>query len=116
MDLRVTAIRLLIAYHAVMYGVDVSLATEICRLESDFDSRVFGDEGEAAGLYQWHLDSWIHVRAMMGASTEDTRMDPIDNIATAMYAMGELKLYRWWSTYEIACQHVGMPATYRRAD
>jgi len=32
----------------------------------------------------------------------DLRYDPRENIETALFAMGEMGLYRWWSTYPIA--------------
>jgi len=37
----------------------------------------------------------------------DLRYDPRENIETALFAMGEMGLYRWWSTYPIAKANLG---------
>ena len=83
---------------ATYYGVDPVYACEIVRLESEWNTRAVGDKGKAVGLWQWHLDSWVHVRVRMGESTEDLRLDPVESTVTAMYAIKVLGLERWWST------------------
>lgn len=92
---------------AIAYGVDPMLALEICRLESSFRPEAVGDEGKAVGLWQWHLKSWDHVRLKMGIIGDDMRAWPRESTLAAMYAMGELDLYRWWSTYPIAMTNLG---------
>lgn len=84
------------------YHVNATIALEICRLESGFKPDAVGDNGAAVGLYQWHKQSWEHVRRLMGEAPTDCRLDPWQNIATAMYAMGCQGLYTWWSTYQAA--------------
>lgn len=101
------AIITLIRSLALVYGVDQSVAVTICRLESAFNPLAVGDDGEAVGLWQWHLKSWEHVRKRMGRSLEDDRADPLESTETALYAMGVLGLSRWWSTYGLALKEVG---------
>lgn len=91
---------------APAYGVDPELAIEICRLESDFDCYEPGDDGLAMGPWQFHLASWECVRTHMGLPLDDLRTDPYESTRTAMHAMGNMGLYRWWSTYEIALRRV----------
>jgi len=101
-----TAVILLIRVLAPLYGVDPDLALVICRRESAFDPRAIGDGGAAHGLWQWHIDSWEHVRYRMGRSLDDRRFDALESTETALYAMGVLHLYRWWSTFEPALQEL----------
>jgi len=68
--------------------------------ESSLDAGAVGDDGAAVGLWQWHLSSWECVRAHMNAPLDDLRADAWESTRTAMYAMGELDLYHWWSTDE----------------
>jgi len=84
------------------YGVRPGLAVSICRRESGFDPMAVGDNGAALGLYQWHKPSWTHVRVRMNRGILDLRHDPFAATETAMYAMGILGLYGWWSTYQAA--------------
>jgi len=95
---------------ASAYGVHPGLAVIIARRESSFRTAVVGDAGKAVGLWQWHLPSWCHVREKMGLDIVDLRDDPWESTLTAMYAMGVLHLYRWWSTYKPALQEMkGLP-------
>lgn len=91
---------------AIVYGVDPLLATDICRLESDFDPTAVGDDGLAVGLWQWHMGSWAYVRDKMGESQEDERLDVYESTRTAMFALGALGLHHWWSAYPIAKRNV----------
>jgi len=102
----VIAIKTLIVFCALTYGVNPALALRICELESDFNVTAVGDQGDAVGLWQWHKPSWEVVRRHMGKPTTDLRADPVESTETAMYAMGEMGLGRWWSTYEIAKANV----------
>ena len=98
----VAAIRLLIALYAIIYNVPQPVALEVARLESDYNVTAQGDGGDAVGIFQWHKPSWDIVRRAMGETTEDLRLDARENIRTAMYAMGPMKLGRWWSTWQMA--------------
>lgn len=98
------AIIALIRALAPVYGVAPSLALAICRLESAFDPSAVGDDGEALGLWQWHINSWKHVRQRMDRPVQDLRRDPIESTETALYALGVLGLHRWWSTYPAALE------------
>lgn len=98
----------LIRATALRYGVDPELAIVICRRESSYDEFAIGDNGLAVGLWQWHLTSWEHVRAKMGKDTLDRRTDLVESTEAAMYAMGELGLYEWWSTYHPALRELGL--------
>ena len=82
---------------APAFGVDPERAACIVRLESEWDPGAVGDDGAAVGLWQWHPESWRHVRAAMGASVEDRRADPVESTVTALYAIGRLDLGRWWT-------------------
>lgn len=99
-------VQLVIRALAPLYGVDPEYAVEIARLESGFRPRVYGDGGLALGLWQWHYPSWQHVRKRMGLPTDDLRDDVFESTITALYAIGKLKLERWWSTSEIAKRNV----------
>ncbi len=103
----VAAIKTLIISLAMVFNVRAPLALEICQLEADFNPAAVGDEGKAQGLWQWHLASWEHVRGKMGRPLMDERLDPVESTLTAMYAMSELDLYRWWKTYPIAMRNLG---------
>jgi len=92
---------------ASSYGVHPRLAVIIARRESSFYPDAVGDKGDAIGLWQWHLASWTHVRVKMGLDTKDMRSDPWESTITAMYAMGVLHLYKWWSTYKPALSELG---------
>jgi len=92
---------------AASYGVHPGLAVIIARRESGFDPQAVGDDGAAVGLWQWHLNTWCHTRAKMGADHFDWRKDPWESTVTAMYAMGVLHLYSWWSTYQPALTELG---------
>jgi len=92
---------------AASYGVHPGLAVIIARRESDFNPNAISDNGLAVGLWQWDLKSWKHVRQSMGMSTFDLRTYPWDSTVTAMYAMGVLHLYSWWSTYQPALTELG---------
>lgn len=95
---------------AQAYGVHPGLAIIIARRESNFRPSVEGDQGLAHGLWQWHLKSWNHVRGKMGLDSTDLRYDPWESTVTAMFAMGVLHLYKWWSTYQPALQEMkGLP-------
>jgi len=100
------AIIVLIHGLAPSYGVNPYVAQAICRRESAFNPLAIGDNGDAVGLWQWHLSSWEFVRAKMGRSLEDDRADEIESTETALYAMGILGLSRWWSTYEAALEEI----------
>lgn len=82
---------------APAFGVDPERAACIVRLESEWDPGAVGDDGAAVGLWQWHPESWRHVRTAMGASVEDRRADPVESTVTALYAIGRLDLGRWWT-------------------
>lgn len=99
-------IEVMIRALAPCYGVDPDFAVEIARLESSFRPKVVGDGGLAVGLWQWHYQSWVHVRSKMGLSVEDERDDAFESTITALYAIGQLGLARWWSTAERAAQNV----------
>lgn len=109
----VTAVKLLIVLYACIYNVSPTLALRICELESDFNVTAIGDQGAARGLYQIHNNghdgSWQIMRRAMGETTEDLRLDARENIKTALFAMGELGLYRWWSTYDLAQRNITPP-------
>jgi len=92
---------------ATAYGVHPGLAVIIARRESNYDPNAIGDDGFAVGLWQWHLESWRHVRLDMGLDTYDLRRDPWESTITAMYAMSVLHLYKWWSTYRPALKELG---------
>jgi len=108
----IIAIKALIVFFALTYGVNPALTLRICELESDFDAAAIGDNGEAVGLYQWHSDPddrgpWETVRYHMGRDSDpDLRYDPRENTETAMYAIGVMGLGHWWSTWEIAKSNV----------
>lgn len=104
----VVTIKLLIVFYATLYGVSPALATEICRLESDFAWDAIGDDGKAHGLFQFHLPLWREQRAKMGLSTEDLRLDPVENVRTAMFTMSQGLGCRW-STWEMAKANVTPP-------
>jgi len=92
------------------YGVCPGLAVIICRRESSFNPTAVGDQGQAVGLWQWHIASWNQVRDSMGLRGLDLRKDPYESTITAMFAMGVLHLYRWWSTYKPALNEMaGLP-------
>jgi len=102
-------IALSISYWSAMYGVNLQLAYNICYLESSYNPQAVGDNGKAVGLWQWHKPSIDYVnRKMVEAGEiekmpeEDTRKDIWFSTQAAMYTMGKLGLYRWWSTYERA--------------
>jgi len=84
------------------YGVNECLALRIAYHESEFNPYAEGDDGKAVGLWQWHLPSWHHVRDKMGRPLDDERSQPWASTDTAMYAMGVLGLWQWWSTLEMA--------------
>ena len=106
MYLEKQSVREMISDLARLYGVDPLLAITICQLESSLDPDAIGDGGASVGLYQWQLPSWEHVRAAMRLTPADQRKDPWQNIKTAMFAMGRLKLYNWWSTYHAALRRI----------
>ncbi len=106
-------IRLMIQALAPAFGVDPRLACEIVRLESSFRPWAIGDDGLAVGLWQWHYQSWVYVRRQMAKAgfdiTEieaDKRADIFESTITALYAIGQMGLGHWWSTYKIALRNV----------
>jgi hypothetical protein len=99
-------IEVMIRALALRYGVDPDFAVEIVKLESSFRPKAVGDGGLAVGLWQWHFQSWVHVRTRMNLPTEDERDDAFESTITALYAIGRLGLARWWSTAERAAQNV----------
>lgn len=95
-----------ITIHALLAGVPHDYALCIVEHESKFDIVARGDGGKALGLWQWHKPSWKHVREKMGADTSPAlRADPVESTRTALFAMSELGLYRWWST-DAGCRHL----------
>ena len=101
-----TALAALITFHALLAGVPHEYALCIVEHESKFDIVARGDGGKAVGLWQWHEPSWKHVREKMGADTSPAlRADPVESTRTALFAMSELGLYRWWST-DAGCRHL----------
>jgi len=95
----ILAIRHVIHALAALFHVDPRLALAIARRESAFNPNAIGNDGKAVGLWQWHLPSWIHVRRHMNLPSDDCRLDIAKSTQTAMFAMGILHLYHWWSTY-----------------
>lgn len=92
-------ILLAILLAAKMYGVSPEYMLCVASYESDFRPAAVGDNGKAVGLYQWHKPSWEYVRGKMGEDPDpELREGPTEAAQTAAYAMGELGLYRWWST------------------
>lgn len=95
-----------IAIHALLAGVPHEYALCVAEAESTFNAAAVGDGGKVLGLWQWHVPSWKHVREKMGADTSPAlRADPVESTRTALYAMSELGLYRWWST-DARCRHL----------
>ena len=87
----------MIEHAARAMDVSPEYAACIAYHESRFDPEAIGDQGRAVGLYQWHYESWAHVRRQMGLSTDDRRDDPVEATVTAMWAWRNG--YRhWWST------------------
>jgi len=109
----VAAVKALIVFYALAYGVSPALATEVCYLESSFDMAAVGDQGNAHGLYQFWPPLWQEQRARMGLSTEDLRLDPRENIRTAMFTMSQ-GLGRRWSTWERAQHNIRESVTRAR--
>jgi hypothetical protein len=96
----------IITIHALLAGISPDYALCIVEHESKLDIVAHGDGGKAFGLWQWHEPSWKHVREKMGADTSPAlRADPVESTRTALFAMSELGLYRWWST-DAGCRHL----------
>jgi len=91
---------------APRYGVDPDYAVEIARLESGLNPYAVGDKGKAVGLWQWWYESWVCVRRAMGLPVTDRRDDVFESTITALYALGVMKLDRWWSTAEKARKNI----------
>lgn len=98
-----------IVFWSGKYDVNPLLAYNICFLESTCNPHAVGDDGEAIGLWQWHEESFDHVVRKMVAAGEiehppdaGARKSIWTSTKVAMYAMGKLDLYDWWSTYEVA--------------
>jgi len=91
------------------YEVNPMLAYNICFLESRCGPQAVGDGELAVGLWQWHKPSIEYVLRKMVEAGEleempegDARKNIWLSTQAAMYAMGRLGLYRWWSTYSAA--------------
>lgn len=93
---------------AEAFEINPEIALRVVEYETagTWDPNIPGDDGEAIGLWQWHLESWLMVRKHMGASLKDLRSDPIDSTITAMYAWKVMNLQHWWSTYTRASEEV----------
>lgn len=80
-------------------GVNPDRAACIVERESEWDADAVGDLhlGEpSVGLWQWRLESWRHVRARMGLSTEDRRRDPVASTSAALWWIRQ-GYGDWWS-------------------
>ena len=81
------------------YNVDEEFLVCIARAESALNPNAVGDEGLALGLFQWHAPSWILMREAMGLSAWTwLRLDANESAKTTAYAIGVMKLDRWWAT------------------
>ena len=83
---------------APIFDVDPNYASCIVAHESEWNPNAVGDDGQAVGLWQWHLDSWEYVRKRMGKDTTDLRADPFASSMTALFAIGRLDLGSWWTS------------------
>jgi soluble lytic murein transglycosylase-like protein len=89
----------IITLSAQFYGVPPEYAMCIAQAESNLDPSAVGDNGDALGLYQWHVAAWTETRAKMGLDPDPAlRADPYEATNTAMYAMGVLHDWYKWST------------------
>jgi hypothetical protein len=95
-----TMIMVTISLLAGEAGISPAYAHCIVGRESNYIADAVGDRGRALGLWQWHAPSWRYVRERMGADPDPAlRADVEESTLTALYAMSELNLYRWWSTH-----------------
>ncbi len=84
------------------YEVNPHVVYCILDHESDWDSGAIGDNGDAVGIAQFHLDTWIWMRGLMGADTADSRADPVEAIRTLCWAMAN-DLSSHWTAYRKVC-------------
>jgi hypothetical protein len=80
-------------------GVNPDYAACIVERESAWDAQAVGDthlREPSVGLWQWRLESWRHVRARMGRSTEDRRHEPVEATVTALWWI-KRGYGHWWS-------------------
>jgi soluble lytic murein transglycosylase-like protein len=77
------------------YGIPEEFALCVADRESRFDPQAVGDDGDAVGLYQFHLSTWQHFRTRMGLPTDDLRLDARSAARTACWAFANGFQQRW---------------------
>ncbi len=89
----------LISLLSRFYGVSPEYAECVCCAESRYDAAAVGDSGRALGLWQFHVAAWTETREAMGRDPDPAlRADPVEATETALYAMGVMGKYDWWTT------------------
>jgi hypothetical protein len=69
------------------WGMAPSYALCIVSAESHWNPNAVGDNGDAVGLFQWHLESFYQIRREMGLPEIDLRADPRAATEAFMYAV-----------------------------
>jgi soluble lytic murein transglycosylase-like protein len=77
------------------FGVPELFALCVADHESRFDPQTIGDQGDAVGLFQFHLGTWQHFRIRMGLQTDDLRLDAREAARTACWAFANGFQLRW---------------------
>jgi soluble lytic murein transglycosylase-like protein len=77
------------------FGVPEPFALCVADHESRFDPQAIGDDGDAVGLFQFHLGTWQHLRTRMGLPPDDLRLDAREASRTACWAFANGFQQRW---------------------
>ena len=72
------------------FGVSPSTMLRVAFCESTFRTWVYGDQGRALGLFQFHLPTWLANAKRLGYTT-DMRDDPVasSRVAAEMFSRGQ---------------------------
>jgi len=89
------AVAAIIRIECQRYGVPEDFALCVADHESRFDPHAIGDDGDAVGLYQFHLSTWQHFRTRMGLPADDLRLDAREAARTACWAFANGFQQRW---------------------
>jgi len=86
----------LIVKYADVYNVEASAALAIARCESNYRSDVYGDNGLAYGVFQFHRDTFDMFAKKFGGDWDYFNTEDNVHLAIRMFAIGE---WNHWTCY-----------------